>query len=449
MLNGLQIRNCLATGRQYRDIVNKNFNLGFFKPKKDLCNLCAIIRNKHNPREIREKYKSAYVKHRQNNKISQKMKRDDILTAIKDETIAVVSFDLQKQLNCPKSEASSFFYRNKLTVFNFTTFNSVKRIGNCYLWHEGVAKKGSDEISSCLFFCIQDLVNAGYKEVRFYSDNCSGQNKNRFVFGMFVYAAVLFGIKITHTFLEPGHTLMEVDSIHARIETSTKDKDIYCFDDWVIAIQSAKEELPKYQVQVLDRRFVYSFKPLVKLQNWEKDLTGAPIQWRKVKQVVVHGAENNLVRLKYEYDGQFTTMSPNSRVGRPVNLKSYKPPLAYQDTIPLSKKTAEHLQWYIDTNAIPVQKQEFFRKVLAGIDPADEEVFTEPEYETDEEMCVDNPDAVLCRSRKNGSDEEGPEEDVGDKSAEEDDERESLVHDNEQGNESEGDEENDSDYVPF
>ena len=81
---------------------------------------------------------------------------------MRDKSIAVCSFDLQKQLSCPKSEDSAYYYRSKLNVFNFTVFNMIERLGDCYLWHEGVGKKGSSEISSSLHhYIVERLVKKG------------------------------------------------------------------------------------------------------------------------------------------------------------------------------------------------------------------------------------------------------------------------------------------------
>ncbi|KAE8749137.1 hypothetical protein FOCC_FOCC004043 [Frankliniella occidentalis] len=164
---------------------------------------------------------------------------------MKDKTIAVCSFDLQKQLTCPKSEDSAMYYRSKLNIYNFTVVNHVERVGTCFLWHEGIGKKGSSEISSSLSQVVQKLVKQGYTDIRFYSDNCAGQNKNRFLFAMYLHLCVKYSIKITHRYLEPGHTQMEADSIHANIERSTEKKDIFDFDGWVEAIEAAKEAFPK------------------------------------------------------------------------------------------------------------------------------------------------------------------------------------------------------------
>ncbi|KAE8737783.1 hypothetical protein FOCC_FOCC016751 [Frankliniella occidentalis] len=377
----------VATIRQYKDVVNSNFNIGFFKPKKDQCGLCALIRSKHNPRHIKDQYKEKYAAHIKRKDLVKKIKQKDRTVAEKDKNFAVISFDLQKQLPCPRSEVGTFFYKNKLSVYNLTIFHEVERIGHCYLWHEGLGRKGSCEIASSVSHFIDKLVQKGHKEITLYSDNCSGQNKNRYIFAMFQLKAVLHEVKITHRFLEPGHTHMDADTIHARIENSTRLKEILDFEDWVQAITEAKETLPAYNVVRLKQSMIFDWKHLVSLQNWNKDMKGQVIKWKKVREVSIDGREGNLVRIRYDLDGEICTLSPN-RVGRPVNLKTYQPPRNYDGPIPLQASKREHIQEFCDTLAIPLDKQEFYQNVLAGTVDDNGDDLSEVEYETDEEIIA-------------------------------------------------------------
>lgn len=382
----------IATPRQYRDILNANFNLGFYKPKKDRCSFCSVMRDKKNSRQIREERKAEWVVHVRNKERSRKLKEKDKTAGTKDKKTAVLSFDLQKQLQCPQSESSSFYYRRKLCVFNFTIFNMIEREGVCFLWHEGIGKKGSDEICSALYIYIEELVKRGYKVFIFWSDNCAGQNKNRNLFAMYEYLAVKHGIVITHKYLEPGHTQMEVDSIHANIERASEKQDIFDFNDWVEIIESAKTESPMYRVVTLTQKDIVSFKPIVSKQNWDFDLARARITWKKVKVVTVNGNEGNMVRVKYDYDAaSWVTLSPNKR-GNPMNFKTYKPPLAYDSHLPLTKGKIEDITWLCDNYHVPQQKQEFLRNVLAGVYPVDEEEVSDLEYDSEEERCCDRSD---------------------------------------------------------
>lgn len=42
-----------------------------------------------------------------------------------------------------------------------------------------------------------------------FSDNCSGQNRNKCLFALYSLASMKFKIKIQHTYLESGHTQSE------------------------------------------------------------------------------------------------------------------------------------------------------------------------------------------------------------------------------------------------
>lgn len=132
-----------------------------------------------------------------------------------------------KVLQCPLSNINIFYYNRKLSSFNFTVFDMGKKKAICYLWDESVEKRGANEVSSCLLNFIQTNVEQGTKEFRFWSDNCAGQNCNRFVYSLYIYAAKKFNIYITHRFLQKGHTQNEGDSIHSVIKRASQTKTIY------------------------------------------------------------------------------------------------------------------------------------------------------------------------------------------------------------------------------
>jgi len=61
------------------------------------------------------------------------------------------------------------------------------------------------------------------KKVTFFSDSCSGQNRNQYVCAVLLYAVKTLPINIIeHKFLVKGHTMMECDSMHSAIEYAQK-----------------------------------------------------------------------------------------------------------------------------------------------------------------------------------------------------------------------------------
>ena len=61
----------------------------------------------------------------------------------------------------------------------------AKKEGFCFVWKERIAKRGGNDI--VWKFIEQNYKN--YEEFIFWSDNCSGQNKNRYFYIVYMKAA--------------------------------------------------------------------------------------------------------------------------------------------------------------------------------------------------------------------------------------------------------------------
>lgn len=110
------------------------------------------------------------------------------------ETITV-TFDLQATLSCPTGSASSFYYISKLNVHNLTFYSLKTQNVQCYVWHESESRRGANEIGSCIWHYLNHLeetLNADKEskmfDIVFYTDNCSGQNKNTFIFCLYMFS---------------------------------------------------------------------------------------------------------------------------------------------------------------------------------------------------------------------------------------------------------------------
>ena len=165
--------------------------------------------------------------------------------SIKDKNFLCISYDLQKVLPVPKAEVSQMYYKRKLAVYNFTVFNLGNKSGDCFMWHEGIAKRGANEIASSVYsYIIDEARNNNTREVTIYSDNCMGQNKNSAV--ALMYAKVVATIPtidvITHKFLEKGHTENEGDSMHSVIEKSIGKIPVYIPHQYYTLVRSAKKK---------------------------------------------------------------------------------------------------------------------------------------------------------------------------------------------------------------
>lgn len=172
----------------------------------------------------------------------------------------VLVFDLQAVLQSPRGDTSAFYYKSKLNSYNFTVTSLNKKVEghakdayddvNCFFWNETDAKRGANEIGTCLLQLFEkfslETTDEGGLHLVLYSDNCCGQNKNKFMVALYLYAVTHLNIQsITHKFLIKGHTQNEGDNIHSLIEKEIKKNlksgPIYSPHQYVAIIKNAKK----------------------------------------------------------------------------------------------------------------------------------------------------------------------------------------------------------------
>ena len=203
----------------YGEIFNTEFNPGFHTPLKDQCDFCNSFANA--PDAEKEKISEKHQNDLKNKNLVQKSKELDKNEASKKADTAVCCFDLEEVLLTPHSFESCLYYKRRLNTFNFTVYDLGTRDGHCFVWNEAIASRGACEIASCLLSYLQDLSRRGEKVIM-YSDNCTGQNKNRYFVTMLWYALQKFGmLSISQKYLEKGHAFIEGDSMHSAVESAS------------------------------------------------------------------------------------------------------------------------------------------------------------------------------------------------------------------------------------
>lgn len=166
--------------------VFRSKKLSFHHPKKDQCSLCMMYKTAD--AETKAKLEQTYHKHEQEKITVRKLKDSCKLRADSDSSFLCASFDLQQVIYLNKTNESAVFYKRRLAVFNFTFYNISTKDCFCYCWDECASKRGSSEISTCVYKALQSYDNRGIKVVSLYSDGCSGQNKNSIIATMLLFA---------------------------------------------------------------------------------------------------------------------------------------------------------------------------------------------------------------------------------------------------------------------
>ena len=154
----------------------------------------------------------SYDRHRRECELSRQAKTIDSNRAKQKECITAC-YDMQSILPTPSGDISQFYYKRRLSTYNFTIYNMGNGTGFYFIWHEGQAKRGPNEIGSCVNIFLKK--NSFGKPIIFYSGNCTGQNKNKFIVSLYMYAVMSYNIpSISHKFLITGHTQNEGDHMH-------------------------------------------------------------------------------------------------------------------------------------------------------------------------------------------------------------------------------------------
>lgn len=255
-------------------VFNNEFNIGFHSPKKDQCETCIeyVNASENEKPNLIEKYEQ----HLKEKDLAREEKLKDKQDEFENTVTAV--YDLQAVMQCPRGDVSSFYYTSKLNVFNFTIYEMKSNKAQCFVWDECEANRGVCEIGTCVLKYIQSLevtdasqIDERKLDLIFYSDNCCGQQKNRFMFAMYLYVVqnLSYINSITHKYLIKGHSQNEGDSVHATIERqikrALKSGPIYVPDQYVTLIRTAKKTGEPYNVQELSYDSVYDLKALVNL----------------------------------------------------------------------------------------------------------------------------------------------------------------------------------------
>lgn len=369
--------NKAETERQYRNIVNDHMNIAFFIPKKDLCDKCHAFSNEVNPTEEQV---LTHSKHISNKETARKYKARDKEDAIHSSSkIVCATFDFQKLLNCPSGEVSLFYYKRKLSLMHFTVFDAGTKEAFCYLWPQNVGKRGANEVGSCLLEFIEKKALRGAQDIRLWSDNCNGQNRNRVVYSLYMYASKKYNIDITHRFLESGHTQQEADSVHALIERSAKGKIIYTPDQWYALVRWAKTNNEPYNVIEVSQDMIYDLKELLQNRNFKKNTLNQDVKWNNIKEICVKISEPDIILYKYDLDSEYCRLNTlvQTRRNKKTTCNDILKPL-YLDSLPIPEAKYKDLLSLCDAGHIPRQYHAFFKNLkrsqIENVSESDEDV---------------------------------------------------------------------------
>ncbi|CAG2207374.1 unnamed protein product [Mytilus edulis] len=350
----------------YRNIFCSEYNMSFHKPKKDQCLICHNYNTMIETGNTDEAVKRIYTEHQQRKVRGREEKQIDKEIAKKDKSYQAVTFDLEAVLPTPCSLVSQVYYKRKLSCYNLSFYSLGDNKGTCYLWNETEGERGSCEVASCLHKYITSLPPY-VRHISFYSDNCMGQNRNKFV-----AAALLYSVKVNkhiniidQKYLETGHTHMECDSMHAAIEHAKRKTNIYIPSQWDTVIHMARRNNP-YVVIPLKYWDILDFKSLQKenYKNMEQNKKGEKVRWREIKQLQFRKETPNIIYYKYSFREEFNEIACKVVTrGRQKLVDNLAVSSKYKERLPITEAKKADLLSLCQSGIIPADCVQFYKSL--------------------------------------------------------------------------------------
>ncbi|CAG9773351.1 unnamed protein product [Ceutorhynchus assimilis] len=369
----------------YKRIFGVNYNLSFFKPRKDQCQICEA--NKPCTAET-SKNKEAYVKHLKRRDDCYEAKRLDKERASRENNFVFSTFDLQSVLQIPSSDVSPMYYSRNLCVYNLTIYESVED-AYCFCWTELNGKRGSSKIGTCLFKYLNQLA-PHVDEVVFWSDTCGGQNRNQHVAALLLYAVQETHIEvIEHKFLESGHSYMEADSMHSSIEKAKKYVSVFAMNDWLNIFRAARSKRKSikakpYEVEELKYNDFLDLKELSKslIKNRSKDTNGEVVNWLLIKSLKYSKKEPGIIQYKYEHSASYCSINVVDK-GRPISNQQPFSPKLYKKMLPIGIQKKNDLLKLCHNRVIPDEFHGWYKSL--PVSKTAKDVVPEPAAEDSDE----------------------------------------------------------------
>lgn len=234
--------------RLYREIFYKDFKLRFGTPRSDTCKTCDLNFRKLTSASSEEERKNIEL-----DSMLHHAKADQAYTILKADSLSLsqvtLCVDLQQVLFTPMLTHSNVFYQRQYSSYNFCIHNMTNGEASMFIWHECIAKRGANEIASCLLKYIvsnfRPLQSGEERKLVVWSDRCVGQNNNWCNINTYMFLIrTKYFTEINQKFLVSGHSFLPCDRDFALIERQRKKAKAMVPSDWKYVIASAKLNKP-------------------------------------------------------------------------------------------------------------------------------------------------------------------------------------------------------------
>ncbi|CAG7727625.1 unnamed protein product, partial [Allacma fusca] len=239
-----------ATLTVFRHIFNNEFNIKFGCPRTDKCDTCSKFLTSLNslrtltPNDV-DAISGASILHEQHLEYADIFYRDMASAKLFPDNHFALCMDFQQNIPLPVTRINKEFYLRQLWIFNFGIKNIKTGETTMFLYSETFAKKGANEVISCLLWYVDNVVPPNVTTLSVFCDNPAGQNKNRFLFAALQHLANSRFERLYVKYPIPGHSRMPIDADFGLIEVQKRRMEhLYYPSDIVNMVKSARVVSP-------------------------------------------------------------------------------------------------------------------------------------------------------------------------------------------------------------
>lgn len=250
--------------------------------------------------------------------------------------------------------ASAMYYKTKLCSHNYTVpIQPCFKNGLCYWFNEAEGDLSGNTFATCITHYLNENCLNPFKPIVIYSDGATNQNRNQILSNSLLHFALQNDVQITQKFLIKGHTHMEGDLVHAKIEERLKGKEVYVPHEFVRYTQEARQKPFPYSTQYLTHEFFMDFRKIsyydsIRPGRSKGDPVVVDIHWLQ------YDSEEKNIKYKLNFDDE---LKPLPRRPAKVN-KEMQPSRLFKERIPLAESKWKHLQEL--KTVIPIDYHQFY-----------------------------------------------------------------------------------------
>lgn len=371
----------------YIKFFKQNFELHFGRPQVDICNTCEDLSLKiKNPTLNAEAKRVAVAE-----KILHERRAQKFYSTLKTTTeecqqredLAAFCFDFMQNLQLPEFPTQDKFYLSQLTVSLFCITDLKTQKSFFYIYHEGQAAKGPNEVCSFILDYIKNVVPKEATELRMFCDNCPGQNKNHSVVRMCMALKATDRFqKIVQYYPIRGHSFLPCDRAFGIIKRKLRRFDrVYNIHQYteLIVLASAKNIFTVKEIETND---IINFKTwwpkYYKLNcisnetKMEKD-RNSKVQFTVSKFHHLVYEEDNVVKASEYINGFIWNTFPDLLQPRTstscLELPTEK---AYKGPLPIGIVKLDNIKTLL--RWVDEEHKEYYHNILRNHPPKDEKV---------------------------------------------------------------------------